>query len=279
MAYVVEINSLSDTGASVYRDLKGAGVKGGQNPLAGLFIAESPNVIEAALAAGYEPVSLLAERRRLAAALSCADGYDVPVYTAEDSLLASLTGFKLTRGILCCMRRRPRSSCCEVIKGAKKAAVLMGIVDPTNVGAIFRSAAALGADAVLLDPTCCDPLHRRAARVSMGAVFRVPWARLGGNGDGKPNACSLPGLLKSEGFTVLALALKQGALPVTAPELARCDKLALVLGSEGAGLEESVIAECDHTVIIPMANGMDSLNVGAAAAVAFHRLFAEQKQQ
>ena len=231
----------------------------------GLFIAESPKVIERALNAGYVPVSFLMEPRHVETQARdiLARCGEVPVYTAPLDVLKQLTGFPLTRGMLCAMRRRPLPTVETVCAGAKRVAVLEDVMNPTNVGAIFRSAAALGIDAVLLTQACSDPLYRRAIRVSMGTVFQVPWTYLP---EGWLQA------LRALGFTTAAMALCDASLPIYAPQLKRADRLAVVLGTEGDGLAESTIAACDCTVRIPMTHGVDSLNVAAASAVAFYQL-------
>lgn len=238
----------------------------------GLFIAESPNVIHRALDAGYTPVSLLMEERHIRgqAADVIARCGDVPVYTSTMEVLTQLTGFQLTRGVLCAMRRKPVRTVEEVCAGAKRIAVLEDVVNPTNVGAIFRSAAALGIDAVVLTPACCDPLYRRAVRVSMGTVFQIPWARVSDELDAWPH----PGMdrLQAMGFVTAAMALREDALSVEDPRLRDVEKLAIVLGTESDGLAAHTIAECDYTVRIPMSHGVDSLNVAAASAVAFWEL-------
>ena len=263
MAHIVEIQNFSDPALDVYAQLTENQLKNRLHPEDGLFIVESPKVIGTALDAGLVPVSLLTERRHIegsAAALLERLG-DIPVYTADDGLLSKLTGYDLTRGVLCAMRRPPERTAAEVLEGARRVAVLENIVDSTNLGAIFRSAAALGMDAVLLSPACCDPLLRRSVRVSMGTVFQIPWARLD----------SLK-TLKQGGFVTLAMALKRDALPLDDPILQTFDKLAVVLGTEGDGLTQKTIAGCDYTVMIPMAHGVESLNVGNAAAVTFWAL-------
>ena len=236
-----------------------------EHPEQGLFIAESPKVIERALDAGCEPVSILVERRHIEgpAREILARCGDVPVYTAEFEVLTRLTGFHLTRGLLCAMRRpglKPPEAVCA---GARRVAVLENVMNPTNVGAIFRSAAALNMDAVLLTRACSDPLYRRAIRVSMGTVFQVPWTWLD---EGWPH------LLHSLGFKTAAMALSSSALSIRDEELRAQDKLAIVLGTEGDGLAPETIASCDYTVRIPMTHGVDSLNVAAASAVAFWQL-------
>ena len=241
-------------------------------PDAGIFIAESPNVIERALNAGYEPLSFLAETRELYGdaqriLMRCEH---TPVYTAEFEILTRLTGFALTRGLLCAMRRKPLPTLEAVCAGARRIAVMERVMNPTNVGAIFRSAAALGMDAVLLTPGCSDPLYRRAARVSMGTVFQIPWTFL------DEKICSWPEEgqknLRKLGFRTAAMALKQDSVSVDHPALMAEERLAIVLGTEGDGLSEKTIADCDYTVMIPMAQGGDSLNVAAASAVAFWEL-------
>jgi len=237
-----------------------------EDPARGLFIAESPKVIERALNAGYAPVSFLMEPRHVEtqARELLARCAGVPVYTAELEVLKQLTGFPLTRGMLCAMRRRPLPAAETVCAGAKRVAVLEDVMNPTNVGAIFRSAAALGMDAVLLTTACSDPLYRRAIRVSMGTVFQVPWTYLPRDG--------WPRLLHSLGFTTAAMALCDDSLPLYDARLRAAERLAVVLGTEGDGLAASTIAACDCTVRIPMAHGVDSLNVAAASAVAFYQL-------
>ena len=241
-------------------------------PEKGIFIAESPKVILRALDAGYEPVSLLMEHRQLTGQGSgvlarCAG---IPVYTASRELLAELTGYPLTRGVLCAMRRPKLPSVEELCAGARRVAVLEGIVDSTNIGAIFRSAAALNMDAVLVTPTCSDPLYRRAVRVSMGTIFQVPWTRIGEEPSQWPDA----GLrrLRSLGFRTAAMALSDDSVSIDDPRLLAEERLAIVLGTEGDGLVARTIAACDYTVRIPMAHEVDSLNVAAASAVAFWQL-------
>ena len=238
----------------------------------GIFIAESPKVIDRALDAGYEPVSLLMERRQItgpAAGILSRCG-DAPVYTADRELLAALTGFELTRGVLCAFRRPAPRPVEELCRDARRVAVLEGIVDSTNVGAIFRSAAALNMDAVLINPSCCDPLCRRAVRVSMGTVFQVPWGQLGDSPADWPEKGM--DVLHALGFKTAAMALSDRSVSIDDEQLAREPKLAIVLGTEGDGLAASTIASCDYTVKIPMSHGVDSLNVAAASAVAFWQL-------
>jgi tRNA G18 (ribose-2'-O)-methylase SpoU len=269
---IVEIQDFSAPELDVYARLTEAQLRNRRHAEEGLFIAESVTVIGHALDAGYTPVSLLMERKHITGSARtllqrCGD---IPVYTADSALLASLTGYALTRGVLCAMRRPSLPTAEAVCAGKHRIAVLEGIVDPTNVGAIFRSAAALGMDAVLLDPTCCDPLHRRAVRVSMGTVFQIPWARLGEEVAEWPQAGM--GRLQAMGYRTAAMALREDSLSVDDPQLQQVEQLAILLGSEGPGLKDETIARCDYTVRIPMCHGVDSLNVAAASAVVFWQL-------
>ena len=237
-----------------------------------MFIAESPKVITRALDGGWEPVSFLMERKHItgqAAELLARCG-DIPVYTADREVLEQLTGYQLTRGVLCAMRRRPLSTVEDLCRDAHRVAILEGIVDPTNVGAIFRSAAAMHMDAVLVSPTCCDPLYRRSVRVSMGTVFQIPWTRIGDNVSQWPH----PGLdrLRALGFRTAALAHRDDSVSIDDPQLMAEDRLAVILGTEGDGLCDATISGCDYTVKIPMSHGVDSLNVASASAVAFWEL-------
>ena len=272
MPNIIEITDIAAPQLDPYVRLTEAQLKNRLHPEEGLFIAESPKVIGYALDAGYQPVSLLMERRHItgkSAPLLARVG-DAPVYTADGDVLRRLTGYPLTRGVLCAMRRRPLPTVEEVCEGARRVAVLEGIVDTTNIGAIFRSAAALGVDGVLLTPTTCDPLNRRAVRVSMGTVFQVPWTRIGnGPADWPEAGLSTLGAL---GFKSVALALSDDAVDIDDPRLLAQPKLAMVLGTEGDGLAPATIARCDFTARIPMAHGVDSLNVAAAGAVAFWTL-------
>lgn len=272
MAHIIEITDFSAPELDVFARLTEAQLRSRKEPEKGVFIAESPKVIACALNAGCEPVSLLMERRRLDRAaqelLGCCG--DVPVYTADREVLEHLTGYPLTRGILCAMRRPRLPTVEEVCAGARRVAVLEGIVDTTNVGAIFRSAAAMHMDAVLVTPTCCDPLNRRAVRVSMGTVFQIPWTRIGDTADQWPGQGMAR--LQAMGFRTAAMALSDNAVSIEDPRLASEEKLAVVLGTEGDGLASETIAACDYTVCIPMAHGVDSLNVAAASAVAFWQL-------
>ena len=265
MAQIIHIDNLDTPELLAYAHLTEAQLRHKLEPSMGVFIAESPKVIYRALEAGIRPKSLLMEEKHLTgqgAPLLAACG-DIPVYTAPREVLSALTGYTLTRGILCCMSRPALPEAENLLAAARRVAVLEGIVDSTNVGAIFRSAAALGMDAVLLSPTCCDPLTRRVVRVSMGTVFQVPWTYL----DGWPEA----GLarLKGAGFATAAMALTDDSCAVDDPRLKAMGKLAIVLGTEGDGLSHETIARCDYTVKIPMSHGVDSLNVAAASAVAF----------
>ena len=272
MPNIVEITDFHAPELDPYARLTQNQLRCRLEPEKGIFIAESPKVISRALDAGYEPVSLLMERRQItgpAAEILTRCG-DAPVYTADRELLAGLTGFELTRGVLCAFRRPAPRSAEELCKEARRVAVLEGIVDSTNVGAIFRSAAALNMDAVLINPSCCDPLGRRAVRVSMGTVFQVPWAQLGETPADWPGQ----GLarLRAMGFKTAAMALSDRSVSIDDEALAAEPKLAIVLGTEGDGLAHATIAACDYTVKIPMSHGVDSLNVAAASAVAFWQL-------
>lgn len=261
---VIEITSLDHPGVDVFSALTEAQLRNRLDPAKGVFIAESPKVIRVALDAGYEPLSLLCERRHLTgdAADILARVGDIPVYTGERDLLARLTGYTLTRGVLCAMRRPWVREVAEVCKDARRVVVIHGVVDTTNIGAIFRSAAALGIDAVLLTPDSCDPLNRRAVRVSMGSVFLVPWTWAD-----RPLKC-----LKELGFKTAALALTDRSVPLDYPLLKQESRLALVMGTEGDGLPQTAIDGADYVVRIPMYHGVDSLNVAAASAVAFWEL-------
>lgn len=268
---LVELSSLDDSALDVYARLTEAQLRNRLEPAKGIFIAESPKVISRALDAGISPLSYLMEESRLEEARPLVErSGDVPVYTGPSELLEQLTGFKLTRGVLCAMRRPSLPSVEEVLAGASRVAVLDGVVDHTNVGAMFRSAAALGVDAVLVTPTCCDPLYRRSVRVSMGAVFQIPWTRIGESVRDWPEA----GLarLEASGFSTAAFALEETSLSLDDARLSGEEKLAMVFGTEGDGLSRRAIDGCDYTVRIPMSHGVDSLNVAAASAVAFWQL-------
>ena len=305
MSNIIEITDFSAPELDIYARLSEGQLLNRHEPEKGLFIAESPKVIERALDAGYIPVSLLLERKHIdGQAKSVVDRCgEIPIYTADFEVLTKLTGFQLTRGVLCAMRRLPLPTVEEVCSNARRIAILENVMNPTNVGAIFRSAAALNMDAVLLTPSCSNPLYRRAVRVSMGTVFQVPWTYLGiGNNNpnkgNKANKASKaaetfetfetsevsespeasewpqPGmkLLQSLGFKTAAMALSDQSVPIDDPQLMAEEKLAIVLGTEGDGLAASTIADCDYTVRIPMSHGVDSLNVAAASAVAFWQL-------
>lgn len=265
MYRIIEITDLSVPELDIYARLSESQLYHYFEPKPGLFLAESPNVIERALRAGYEPISMLTGEKQLEGRAKevlekCGD---IPVYVAKEEVLSGITGFQLTRGVLCAMRRRPLASVEEVCGGARRIAVLDRVMNPTNVGAIFRSAAALNMDAVLLTKGSSDPLQRRAIRVSMGTVFQVPWTYLPENG----MEC-----LKKNGYTTVAMALKEDSVPLESPELKAAEKLAVIMGTEGDGLSDETILDCDYTVMIPMSHGVDSLNVAAASAVAFWEL-------
>lgn len=268
MANIIEIQNFSDPALDLYARLTENQLLNRADPENALFIAESPLVIGRALDAGCEPVSFLMERQHIEGkgreilARCCKD---IPVYTAEESVLAQLTGFHLTRGMLCAMRRPKLPAVEEICRNARRIVVLENVMNPTNIGAIFRSAAALGMDAVLLTTAGSDPLYRRASRVSMGNVFLIPWTYLPEEGD-------WTALLRSLGFRTVAMALRNDSVRLDDPRLAAEEKLAIVMGTEGDGLASSTIASCDYTVKIPMYHGVDSLNVAAASAVAFYEL-------
>lgn len=272
MPNIIEITDFHAPELDPYARLTQNQLRNRLEPEKGIFIAESPKVIDRALDAGYKPVSLLMERKQItgpaAGILSCCG--DAPVYTADREMLAELTGFELTRGVLCAFRRPAPRPVEELCKNARRVAVLEGIVDSTNVGAIFRSAAALNMDAVLINPSCCDPLCRRAVRVSMGTVFQVPWGQLGETPADWPEKGM--DILHSLGFKTAAMALSDRSVSIDDEQLAKEPKLAIVLGTEGDGLAAGTIASCDYTVRIPMSHGVDSLNVAAASAVAFWQL-------
>lgn len=272
MANIIEINDLRAPELEVYARLTEVQLRSRQHPERALFIAESIKVIEYALAAGCVPVSFLMERRQIegAAAALIRSCPEVPVYTAERNVLADLTGYALTRGVLCAMRRPEMQKIEDVCAGARRIAVLEGIVDAGNLGAIFRSAAALNMDAVLLSPTCCDPLSRRAARVSMGTVFQIPWTRIGSRARNWPDDGI--SMLKQMGFRIASMALSAHSVSVEDEKLMAEEKLAIILGTEGGGLQDETIALSDYTVRIPMGHDVDSLNVAAASAVAFWQL-------
>ena len=278
MYHITETDTLDIPELRIYTSLSETQLYHINEPLKGIFIAESPKVIDRALDAGYKPVSLLVDEQelskdasRILERISALPGGPVPVFAAKEEILRKLTGFPLTRGCLCAMERRALPTIEETVRNASRIAVLEEVVNPTNVGAIFRSAAALGMDAVLLTHGCSDPLYRRAVRVSMGTVFQIPWTF---TGDRKEAGWPEPGisLLGELGFKTVAMALKSDSLSISDPVLHREPKLAILLGTEGEGLSEETIALCDYTVMIPMDHGVDSLNVAAASAVAFWEL-------
>lgn len=261
---IIEITSLDEAGVEVFGQLTEAQLRNTLDPQKGLFIAESPKVIRVALDAGYQPISLLCERKHItgdAADIIARCGEHIPVYTGDRQLLASLTGYTLTRGVLCAMHRPQPHPLADVIGQARRIVVIDGVVDTTNIGAIFRSAAALGIDAVLLTRNSCDPFNRRAVRVSMGSVFLVPWTWLDNYAD-----------LTALGFKTLAMALTDNSIPLDSPVLKEIPCLAIIMGTEGDGLPRETIASADYVVRIPMSHHVDSLNVAAAAAVAFWEL-------
>lgn len=270
---MIEITDFDAPELDVYARLTEAQLLNKDHPEDGLFIAESPKVISRALDGGYEPVSVLVEKKQvledaetIAVLGKCGN---VPVYTAEFEVLTKLTGFKLTRGMLCAMKRRRLPDLQEICNGCDRIAVLENVMNPTNVGAIFRSAAALHMDAVILTGGCSNPLYRRASRVSMGTVFQIPWTFV-------DNSVIWPEegmkILRELGFKTAAMALKEDSVSIDDPEVMKEDKLAVILGTEGDGLAPETIADCDYTVMIPMSHGVDSLNVAAASAVAFWQL-------
>ena len=273
MGNIIEIRDFAAGELDVYARLTEAQLLNRDRPEEGLFIAESPKVVMRALDAGYEPVSILAEDRHIngEAREVLARCPDIPVYTASFEVLMQLTGYKLTRGLLCAMRRRPLPRVEELCRRARRIAVLENVMNPTNVGAIIRSAAALNMDAVLLTPGCSNPLYRRAARVSMGTVFQIPWTFLE---EEEAGAWPREGMdyLKSLGFSTAAMALHDESVDIDDPVLRQEEKLAFILGTEGEGLQEETIAASDYTIKIPMSHGVDSLNVAVASAVAFWEL-------
>ena len=272
MANIIEITDFTAPELDVYARLTEAQLLNRFEPKKGQFIAESPKVIERALDAGCVPLSILVEKRHIHGEAKdvierCGD---IPVYTAEMDILTNLTGYQLTRGLLCAMLRPTLPSLEDICKNARRIVVLESVMNPTNVGAIFRSAAALGMDAVVLTPGCTNPLYRRSARVSMGTVFQIPWTILSEDMSQWPN----PGMqqLRDLGFKTVAMALTDNSISIDDPRLAAEEKLAIILGTEGDGLATGTIADCDYTVRIPMAHGVDSLNVAAASAVACWQL-------
>jgi tRNA G18 (ribose-2'-O)-methylase SpoU len=300
MSNLIQIDNFNNTALDVYARLSEAELLHYYEPNGGIFIAESPLVIGRALDAGYEPISMLADSSELGGATENIINRlgDVPVYTAPSGILTQLTGFKLTRGALCAMRRKALPSISHVCQGARRIVVLEAVVNPTNVGAIFRSAAALNMDGIILSSGCSNPLYRRAARVSMGTVFQIPWTIFSADTDlssasvspSKQNhevvstsldsqsasldskSVSLPAKLREMGFSTAAMALREDSVNIDDQELCSENKLAIFLGSEGYGLTDNTIDSCDYTVCIPMTHGVDSLNVAAASAVAFWQL-------
>ena len=263
MATILHITGLDAPELAVYTRLTEAQLRNRLDPSKGVFIAESPKVINVAISAGYEPLSMLCEERHISgdAAAIIAKFPQMPVYTGSRELLAELTGYTLTRGVLCAMRRPEHQSLEQIVTGARRVVVIDGVVDTTNIGAIFRSAAALGIDAVLLTPTSCDPLNRRAVRVSMGTVFLVPWTWVSSADE-----------LRRLGFKTVAMALTDRSVSIEDPTLVAEPRLAIIMGTEGDGLPQATIDSADYTARIPMSHGVDSLNVAAAAAVAFWQL-------
>lgn len=272
MPNIVEISDFSASELDVYARLTENQLLCRADPQNALFIAESPKVIERALDAGYEPISLLMERKHIEGQAKeiierCGN---IPVFTSTLDVLTQLTGFPLTRGVLCAMRRKPLPDFREVLRNARRIAVLEDVMNPTNIGAIVRSAAALNMDAILFTPACCDPLYRRAVRVSMGTIFQIPWAYIGETPADWPQRGM--GWLRELGFRTAAMALRDDSVSIADKALMAEEKLAIILGTEGDGLSGSTIADCDYTVRIPMSHGVDSLNVAAASAVAFWQL-------
>ncbi len=271
MKNIIEINDFSAPELDIYARTSEVQLLRYNEPAPGFFIAESPKVIERACNAGYEPVSFLVEHKDLEGeAKELLERFpEIPVYTAEYETLVKMTGYALARGMLCVMRRRALSSIEEICQNARRIAILENVVNPTNIGAIFRSAAALHMDAVLLTSGCSDPLYRRASRVSMGTVFQIPWTYF-------DKKISWPDtgmhILRELGFKTVAMALRDDSFSIDDPQLHAQEKLAIILGTEGDGLAAETIADCDYTVKIPMSHGVDSLNVAAASAVAFWEL-------
>lgn len=270
MSNIIEITDLNIPELDIYARLSEGQLLHYNEPDLGIFICESPKVIVRALDAGYTPISILVERSEIKGEVQdiierCGD---IPVFTAEYDVLKELTGFNLTRGMLCAMNRMELPSVEDVVKNARRIAVLEDVVNPTNVGAIFRSAAALNMDAILLTPACSDPLYRRAARVSMGTVFQAPWTFFD-NGPSSKSDCNYVTELQNLGFKTVAFALRDDSITIDDPRLMSEEKLAIIVGTEGEGLQDSTLEACDYTVKIPMSHGVDSLNVAAASAVAF----------
>ena len=277
MSNIIKITDLNIPELDIYARLSEIQLLRYNEPNLGIFICESPKVISRALDAGYTPISILVEDKEIKeGVLEIIERCDslcenIPVYTASCDILSQLTGFNLTRGMLCAMNRKELPSVDETIKNARRIAVMEDVVNPTNVGAIFRSAAALYMDAILLTPACSDPLYRRSARVSMGTVFQAPWT-IFENGPSNNYEESYVKQLKDLGFKTVAFALRDDSIAINDPVLASEEKLAIILGTEGEGLQDSTLTACDYTVKIPMSHGVDSLNVAAASAIAFWEL-------
>lgn len=272
MANIIEITDFNAPELDIYARYTEVQLLNRHYPEKGLFIAESPLVIQRALNAGCVPISCLVEKKHLdtqAKDIITRVG-DIPIYTAEFNVLTELTGYPLTRGMLCAMRRPLLPTVEEICKDARRIAILENVMNPTNVGAIFRSAAALNIDAILITPACSNPLYRRAIRVSMGTVFQIPWTFLGDEATDQP--ATDMSIVKALGFKTASMALKDDSVSIDNPKLMAEDKLAIILGSEGYGLSEETINASDYTVLIPMSHGVDSLNVAAASAVAFWQL-------
>lgn len=275
---MIEITDFNIPELDIYARLSEVQLRRYYEPEPGIFLAETATVIARALEAGYEPVSFLADRQKLREVEQFATWIQqVPVYVLAHDELKKLTGYELTRGLLCAMRRKERTDPASLLTDARRVAVLENVMNPTNMGAIFRSAAALNMDAVLLTAGCADPLYRRAIRVSMGTVFQIPWTYL--DGDAKEGA--LPGIrrLQENGFLTVSMALREDSMSICDPKLRAAEKLAVILGTEGEGLADETIAASDHTVRIPMSHGVDSLNVAAASAVAFWELGKNNKEE
>lgn len=280
MVNIIKISDFDSPELDIFVRLTGAQLRNRLEPEKGIFIAESPTVIEVALNSGLEPVAFLTDEKLINTSVKeiinrlssykTEEGAHIPIYVAERDVLTSLTGFELTRGALCAMRRPVGKSVEELCQGARRVAVLEEVTDSTNIGALFRSAAALGIDAVLITPTCCDPLCRRAVRVSMGTIFQIPWCRIGETAGDWPEPSISK--LRALGFKTCAMALTDDSVSIDDKALAHEEKLAIILGTEGDGLKTTTIANCDYTVKIPMSHGVDSLNVAAAGAVAFWQL-------
>ena len=275
MLNVIEIKDFNAPELDIYARCTEARLLNKDHPEEGMFIAESPKVIGRALDAGYEPLSVLVEKKQMeeneetSQIMNRFDDTKVSIFTADFEVLTKLTGFKLTRGMLCAMRRKPLRKFQDLCDGINRIAILENVQNPTNVGAIFRSAAALNMGAIFLSPGCSDPLYRRASRVSMGTVFQIPWTKV-------PKNLSWPGeglgVLKKLGFRTAAMALCEASVSIDDKRLMKEERLAVILGTEGEGLAQTTIADCDYTVKIPMSHGVDSLNVAAASAVAFWQL-------